>query len=65
MVNKPPLGVMPKEYYDRHCTVIRFKELKRAISEYTEAKLTVNPEWIKEHNHLLDNNKWLKDRMDS
>jgi hypothetical protein len=63
-MEKPPTGVMPKEYYDKHCIMIRFKELKRAISEYTEAKLIVNPEWIKEYNHLIDNNKWLKDRMD-
>jgi len=42
--NKPPLGVVPKGLFFR----LRKKDLIRAIQEYTDQGLEVNPEWIKE-----------------
>jgi len=45
---KPPLGIIPREKW----LLLRFEDLQRAITEYTQAGLIVRIEWIDEYNKL-------------
>lgn len=49
---KPPLGVMPKDIWDRK----RQEELAAAMNRYLEAGKKIPKEWIEEYNELGD--KW-------
>jgi hypothetical protein len=55
-MNKPPLGVMPKWLYDElkpYNATLRLHDLKRAIDEYRNAQLPIDPKWIEEYNELV------------
>lgn len=48
--SKPPLGVMPKEVWDRK----RQQDLAEAMVRYLEAGMKIPSEWIKEYNEISD-----------
>lgn len=54
MYNKPPLGVIPKKYWQQQVNTSRVIDLARAIKSYAEEGLPVDPEWVKEYNELLE-----------
>lgn len=47
---KPPLGVMPKEVWDRK----RQQDLAESMVRYLEAGMKIPSEWIKEYNEISD-----------
>lgn len=47
---KPPLGVMPRDIWDRK----RQEELADAMERYLEAGMKIPAEWIKEYNEISD-----------
>ena len=47
-VTKPPLGVMPRDIWNRK----RQKELADAMQRYLEAGKSISREWIDEYNEL-------------
>ena len=49
-VTKPPLGVMPRDMWDRE----RQKDLADAMERYLEAGMKIPAEWIKEYNEISD-----------
>ena len=49
-VTKPPLGVMPRELWDRK----RQKDLADAMARYLEAGMKIPAEWIEEYNEISD-----------
>jgi hypothetical protein len=51
---KPPLGLIPKRFYDQRVKVERFNEVCGAIARYYDARLKIKIEWIEEYNELLD-----------
>jgi len=46
---KPPLGIIPKEYWERQ----RLTELQAAISRYYNEYCEIPTEWIEEYNELV------------
>ena len=55
-MNKPPLGVMPRKFWEerrRSELYLRMSELYRAITEYREAGLPTLPEWLDEYDELV------------
>ena len=52
---KPPLGVMPRDIWDRK----RQEELAEAMARYLEAGMKIPTEWIEEYNEISD--RWEKD----
>jgi len=51
---KPPLGLIPKRFYDQRVKVERFNEVCTAIARYYDARLKIKIEWIEEYNELVD-----------
>ena len=58
---KPPLGLIPKRFYDQQIDNIRFNEICErfnevcgAIARYYDARLKIKIEWIEEYNELVD-----------
>jgi hypothetical protein len=51
---KPPLGLIPKRFYDQRVKVERFNEVCGAIARYYDARLKIRIEWIEEYNELVD-----------
>jgi hypothetical protein len=51
---KPPLGLIPKRFYDQRVKVERFNEVCGAIARYYDARLKIKIEWIEEYNILVD-----------
>lgn len=51
---RPPLGLMPKKFYDERVNIERFNEVCGAISRYYNAGLKINIEWIEEYNELVE-----------
>ena len=51
---KPPLGLMPKRFYDERIKAERFNEVCGAIARYYDAGLKINIEWIEEYNELVE-----------
>ena len=49
-VTEPPLGVMPREIWDRQ----RQKDLADAMARYLEAGMRIPSEWIEEYNEISD-----------
>lgn len=47
---KPPLGVMPREIWNRK----RQKNLADAMARYLEAGMKIPTEWIEEYNEISD-----------
>ena len=54
---KPPLGVMPRERWDRS----RQKDLIDAMFRYSEAGMKIPAEWIEEYNEISDRWKEVKE----
>lgn len=46
---KPPLGVMPRDIWDRQ----RQEELAEAMARYLEAGMKIPTEWIEEYNEII------------
>jgi len=53
-VKKPPLGVMPRDIYERNCKVTRLNAIAAAISRYLQREMKVPVEWIQEYNELAE-----------
>jgi hypothetical protein len=51
---KPPLGLIPKRFYNERVKVERFNEVCGAIARYYDAGLKINIEWIEEYNELVE-----------
>ena len=51
---KPPLGVCPKDIWERNNRVDRLHEVRGAIVRYYDAGLKINIEWIEEYNELIE-----------
>ena len=51
---KPPLGLIPKRFYDERIKAERFNEVCGAIARYYDAGLKINIEWIEEYNELVE-----------
>ena len=51
---KPPLGVMPKEIYEKSLRIDRFHDICRAITQYYEVGLKIDVKWIEEYNELIE-----------
>ena len=47
---KPPIGVMPRDMWDRK----RQKDLADAMARYLEAGMKIPAEWIEEYNEISD-----------
>lgn len=47
---KPPLGVMPRDIWDRK----RQEELAEAMARYLEAGMKIPTEWLEEYNEISD-----------
>ena len=54
---KPPLGVMPRERWERS----RQKDLTDAMFRYLEAGMKIPAEWIEEYNEISDRLKEVKE----
>lgn len=52
---KPPLGVMPRDIWDRK----RQEELAEAMARYLEAGMKIPTEWLEEYNEISD--RWEED----
>ena len=52
---KPPLGVMPRDIWDRK----RQEELAEAMARYLDAGMKIPTEWIEEYNEICD--RWEED----
>lgn len=53
-VRKPPLGVIPRNIYERNCKVTRLNDLSAAINRYLQHSMKVPEEWIQEYNGLAE-----------
>ena len=57
-IKKPPLGVMPKDVWDRK----RIQNLSSAINRYLFNRKEIPIEWVKERNKLIElyeeENEW-------
>lgn len=62
IVNKPPIGAIPRKIWESQCIQKRYSELCRAISEYYNAGEEILPEWIEEYNELIPQIKKLEDK---
>ena len=51
---KPPLGVMPRDIWDRK----RQEELTEAMARYLEAGKRILKEWLEEYNEISD--RWVE-----
>jgi hypothetical protein len=52
-VEKPPLGLIPKQFYEERIKRERFIEVCEAINRYYTAGREINIEWIEEYNELI------------
>jgi len=53
-IQKPPIGLIPKEIYYEISQRERFDDVCAAIQRYYHSRLNINPEWIEEYNELID-----------
>jgi hypothetical protein len=51
---KPPLGLMPKEIYERNIKIKRLNAIRGAIARYYDAGMKIKIEWIEEYNELIE-----------
>ena len=51
---KPPLGVCPKDIWERNNRVDRLNEVRGAIARYYDAGLKIKTEWVEEYNELIE-----------
>lgn len=56
-VTKPPLGVMPREIWDRK----RQDQLAEAMTRYLEAGYKIPKEWFDEYNEISERLKEIKE----
>jgi len=54
IIERPPLGLIPKKFYEEQIKVQRFQDVCDAIKRYWDANLKIPVEWIEEHNELVD-----------
>jgi hypothetical protein len=54
-VERPPIGLKPKEIHEEHVKKDRFNDICGAISRYYNASLKIPVEWINEYNELVGN----------
>jgi len=50
----PPIGLCPKNIWERNVKIKRLNEVSSAIARYYQAGLKINPEWIEEYNELVE-----------
>lgn len=48
MVKKPPLGIMPRDIYERKMHKERADDIMEAMIRYSEAEKVVPTEWVEE-----------------
>lgn len=53
MAVKPPLGIIPKRFWQEKQNEERLSQLRLAILRYVEAKHPIPEEWITEYNELI------------
>jgi len=53
-VTSPPLGLKPKQFYEKDIKDKRFSEVCNVIASHYEAGLKINLEWVAEYNELID-----------
>ena len=51
---KPPIGIIPKNIFERNTKVNRRYDLQSAIYRYLHKGLKINLEWVEEYNDLTD-----------
>lgn len=51
--NKPPLGLIPADVFYRDKKIERFHDIVYTITNYMNANKSINLDWIKEYNELL------------
>ncbi len=51
---KPPIGVCPKDIWERNNKVKRLNDIREAIARYYDAGLKIKVEWIEEYNELIE-----------
>lgn len=54
-VERPPIGLRPKDIYKTETTINRYYEVYGAIVRYLNDGLPVNISWIEEYNELIKN----------
>ena len=47
---KPPLGIKPREMHNE----LRLREVRAAIARYMLDGWPINPDWVAEYNHLIE-----------
>lgn len=52
-IEKPPLGIMPKDLYYQRIELQRLADLCATISRYYNAGLPIRMEWVEEYNELV------------
>jgi len=50
---KPPLGVVPRDMYERAKKKARYQDICGAIKRAYEAGTTIHIEWVIEYNELI------------
>jgi len=53
-INKPPLGLIPKDVFFRDLKIERLEQIKKVVSNYMISNNRIKLEWIEEYNELLD-----------
>jgi hypothetical protein len=51
---KPPLGLCPKDIWERNNNVDRLNEVRGVIARHYDAGLKIRTEWIEEYNELIE-----------
>jgi len=49
---KPPLGLVPKMFYNDMCDKERFKDIKESVNRFFDHNKEIPKEWIEEYNEL-------------
>jgi hypothetical protein len=50
MIEKPPLGIMPRKFWEEK----RAWDIMEAINRYLQANTPIPSEWIEEYNELIE-----------
>lgn len=64
-VERPPIGLRPKDIYKTETTINRFNEVYGAIARYLNVGLPVNISWIEEYNELIKNHSSIISKLKS
>ena len=52
-IKRPPLGLIPKQFYKSNSKENRFNDVCGAISRYLNEGINIPIEWIEEYNELI------------